>query len=148
MINELVLKCVFITFSMIKSIYLTWIVASEIDCTNLVYIPHIYGWITMGVSWFHFTWKLIVVSILLYQMKRRANFEFKRLIFPTTVYFIVDCLSYCLCIYVFTMERLDYLGQSKSSNLNRTTITIYLLNIPQILVGLSIVHLKDFKDPI
>ena len=130
MVNEIFLKYLFITFSTLKVFYLTWIVASEVDCTNLVYIPHIYGWITMGVSWFHFFWKLIVVSILLYQMKRRANFEFKRLIFPTTVYLIVDCLSYSLCIYVFTMERLDYLGQSKSSYLNRTTISIYLLNIP------------------
>jgi hypothetical protein len=27
-------------------------------------------------------------------------------------------------------------------------LTLYLLNIPHILVGLSIVYLKDFKDPI
>ena len=94
-------------------------------------------------------WKTATLIGLLYQMKRCAYFEFQRLIIPTSAYFVMDFLSYSLAIFIFCYFRMgDSFSIQYNKGFNLSLLTVFLLNIPHIIVGLSIVYLKDFKDPI
>jgi hypothetical protein len=123
-----------------------WIIISEMSCTDFVNIPDTYAFLTLSVSATNQIWKTVVLLCLLSNMKKCTHFEFKRLVFPTTLYFVTDFISYSICIYFFTFFRLSNI-EMKSWH-DQVLITLYLLGFPQIVVGLSIIHLKDFKDPI
>ena len=77
-----------------------------------------------------------------------------------SLYFIIDFIAYFTGIYVYTRERIsprnltpDNPSQLYDKSENKTWfelafLIIYLLNIPQILVGYSIIYFKDQKDMI
>jgi len=130
-------------------VYAAWIIGTEIGCTNLIDVPRAYAMITLWASLFHQVWKTATLIGLLYQMKKCAHFEFQRLVFPTTAYFIMDFISYSIAIFIFTFFRMaDSFAIQYNQGLNLFLLTMFLLNIPHIIVGLSIIYLKDFKDPI
>jgi hypothetical protein len=123
-------------------------IGSQIGCTNLVEIPPAYGYITLWVSVFHQAWKSLTLIVLLQQMKKCAHFEFQRLVFPTTAYFIMDFISYTLAMFIYCFQSLQDQLQTQFIGLNLFMLLLFLLNVPHVIVGLSIVYLKDFKDPI
>lgn len=55
------------------------------------------------------------------------------------LYFLLDISSLTVCIYMFTAQRLDLYE-------NSTSLVIYLMNGPQIVVAFAILYLKDSKD--
>lgn len=120
-------KWLFITFGGLKFTYMLWIIISEIACTDLVNIPEIYGLITLFVSCFNQVWKTSVLVILLLNMRKCTHFEFRRLIFPTTLYFVMDFISYSLCIYLFTVFRWNYYVNNV---FEMFALALYLLGIP------------------
>ena len=97
----------FWAFSIKQVVYTAWIIANEIACTNLIDLPPAYAMITLYVSVFHQVWKTATLIGLLYQMKKCAHFEFKRLIIPTTAYFVMDFISYTLAMVIFCFFRME-----------------------------------------
>ena len=140
----------FYCYSILKIIYALFVTITEISCTNLVDIQPIYGYMALIPSLVTIFVKIIVAIVLFHVMYKYANYEFKR-IFPTMIcYFIIDLIAYSLAIAVFTIE---YLGEQNFDGFyNKKFVKIlrilYLTNVPQILVGYSIIRFKDYHDPI
>ena len=133
-------------YSMIKMVYALFMTITEISCTNMVNLKDVYKLSTVCVSGFNLIAKLLIFSYLMLQLRFYQDFEYKRLMRNLSTYFIVEWLSYLLCIYYFFLARETL---ATEMNLTNAFFTIlYLLNVPLIFVGLSIIYLKDLKDPI
>jgi hypothetical protein len=128
MSREICYKNVFIIVAVIKVIYMLWITISEMTCTDFVDIPDTYAWLTLIVSSINQVWKSITLSTLLRNMKKCTHFEFKRLVFPTTLYFVMDFISYSICIYFFTIFRLSDIETTTWHN--KILLSLYLLGFP------------------
>lgn len=73
------------------------------------------------------------------QMYFHNYFEFDRIWLKLFWYFLIDAISNALCIYIYTFERLELPRID-------ALIVFYFMNLPQIIVGIGILHLKDSKD--
>ena len=118
---------------------------TEILCTNMVDLPGVYATLTIYVSLFNLSVKLGVFCILMLQLRFYQDFEYKRLRRNLSMYFIVEWISYGLCIQYFYWQRNH---SHTDDNFSVVNTILYMLNVPLIFVGLSIVYLKDLKDPI
>lgn len=145
---------IFVFASISKAIYILFMISAQLVCTNMVLLPNIYGYITMSISILNLILKIIVFSSMICLMRRYSRQQYKINVRPTTIYFFIDLISYVTCIYYYTTERLQPRNEVEKNNHRDkkwyyfTTLIIYLLNIPQIMVGLSIIYLKDQKDMI
>ena len=72
-----------------------------------------------------------------------------------TLYFVVDSIAYFVGIYIYTAERVSPRSQHHVLPNDRPidwfhmfVLFFYLLNIPQNILGYSIIYFKDQKDMI
>lgn len=110
------------------------------SCTNLIEVPLTYGRLALYNSLVNFGLKTIIFWTLMALMYRYHRFEFNRTAKRLIFYFVIDIISYGMAIFIFTAESM---GLFES---NRTMLSLYLLNAPQIMLAYAILNLKDSKD--
>lgn len=129
----------FLFYFVFKFLYNMFLIGMQIDCTNLISTPPIYGYLNLGESCFDFTMKLTTFFFLLCQMYYFHHFEYNRISKQLLIYFFLDMLTFMLTIFIYFLEQLD-------QEPNSFIMFCYIVNIHHIMLGYAIIYLKDSKD--
>lgn len=137
--KERQLMILFLLYFSAKFLINLFLIGMQIDCTNLIKTPDIYGYVNMWQSSFDFVLKLVTFLYLQCQMFYFHHFEFKRISKQLLVYFLLDMLSFLLTIFIYFLEQMDKVP-------NRFIMFCYITNVHHIILGYAILFLKDSKD--
>ena len=107
----------------------------------MIYVPAIYSDLALYERLMNLIIKFLVFSALISWMYKRQDFEFKRSAKKWIYYFIADQLSLFLGCYVFYIQR-DLMFQYRG----KFFLIVYILNVPQIIIAIAIIYLKDEND--
>lgn len=142
--REKILRIFFVSCFVVITIIAVFLSSIEIACTNLQTIPIIYAYITMTSGIYNLLNKIFTFLLLKCLMRKYHNFEYKKNFKYWIIYFCLDFASYIGSIYIYTVFRIIPINEG--GEFDGFSVTIYLINAPQILIGLAIIFFKNNTD--
>jgi len=141
------IKYTFIVWSVFAFSFDIFFVTMQISCTNFDSQPQVYRWLIALSSGTNSLLLVLSFLIFVWLLKKYQVHEYKRNIRSLVVYMLLAGISYGISIWV---NMLNYAyDQSKDPSVaDKIISTLYLLNIPALLVCTSIIYFKDSRDMI
>lgn len=137
--NEKLMRIIFVVYLAIRTFIGAGLCTFKLLCTNLMNTPPIYGDITLYLSLINIVIMMIIFTTLMYLMRKYHHFEYNRSKNLLIINYVLEICTYTFSIFSDSSQRHDI-------DLGPIEATIYLMNIPQILLSIAIYKYKTNSD--